>query len=168
MASITIEFTFENVDGREETAKNEFDLDSCIEDSVQEYQDDYMNDNGLDDDWDCTREEVLEVEIDGDEDADEDMYSNLADLAEYAELVEEHGEAYALRCKDIGDDFKFDDTYNGCHSSEAEFAQNTYEDIYGGDNPLFGYVDWDQYARDLLMDYSVYDGDDGLHIFRDC
>ena len=79
MASITIEFTFENsVTDEYQIKKFEFELDSCIEDSVQEYQDEYMEDNDLGDDWDCTSEEVVDVYIDGDDEADEARYGAVA------------------------------------------------------------------------------------------
>lgn len=93
-------------------------------------------------------------------------FDNLDEYAEIVDKIDEHGEAYYLRWQDIGD-FDFDDQYNGCYDSEAEFAQRLYDDCYGCDNTLYCYVDWDHYARDLMMDYSCYEGSEGLHIFRD-
>jgi antirestriction protein len=167
MATVTIEFTFESTGDEEQVAQHEFELDTCIEDEVLEYIEDYMKDNDLGDDWDCTSEEVWEVEIDGDEEASYDDFKNLIELAEYAIKVEEYGEGYALRYKDIGE-FDFPDSYHGCWSSTEEYAQDMYEGIYGRDNSMHFYIDWEKYARDLMMDYSVYESDDGLHIFSDC
>jgi hypothetical protein len=168
MATITMTFTFENmVNDEEQVEKHEFDLDSCVEDSIQEYQEAFMADNDMDGDWDCTKEEVLDIDVDGDESADETRFNGLDELGEYAEKVEEHGEAYALRYEDIGE-FDFDDSYEGCWKDVSEYAQNYYESCYGSDNPLYHYVDWDSYGNDLTMDLSIYDGSDGMiHVFRD-
>lgn len=175
MAMITLDLHFE-CDGMSCIKTHEFDVCEGMISDIEEYINEILSEGR--DDWDFVRgsskSEDSEweytdcdiVEYD-DEFPDPSIFLTLDDYARVVEAIEEHGEAYRLRWEDIDEFDNFDDSYCGCWSSEEEYAQNFYEGCYGSDNTLFPYVDWESYARDLLMDFSVYEGDDGYHIFRD-
>jgi len=145
----------------------EFEVEGALLSGIDDRKDELLFDLNadLDDDefpWDFDEFEVGYIDLDY---ANPAEFSDLDKYAEYVEACELHGEGYRLRYADIGE-HNFQDEYNGCWSDEEEFAQQQYEDIYGSDNPLYSYVDWERYARDLMMDYSSYDGSEGTHIFR--
>jgi antirestriction protein len=174
MATIEIEFTFENAEcSEEQILTEEFELDSCVEDAIATFIREAPEENDFEgeaDDWDCTSEEVIDVCIESDAKTDEGSFSSLDELGEYAELAEKLGEAFIMRYEDIGSltRSEFEETYRGHWRNEVEFAQDDYDSSYGSDNPLYGYVDWDYYARDFMMDFSTYENSDGAHIFSDC
>lgn len=124
-------------------------LNSDLEDGEDEWVFDEFEINDYDDDFACPS-----------------GFSDLNEYAEYIELCEKHGEAYVLRYADIGD-FDFDDSYNGCWDSAADFFQDMIEGCYSIPYHLVNYIDWESYASDGMMDYSEYDGRNGIHIFRD-
>lgn len=106
-------------------------------------------------------------------DADEgyshpDNFEDLEAYADYLEQCEEHGEAYILRYEDIGE-HDFEEEYQGCFDSEKDFAEDFFGDFYNCEvpNELYPYIDWESVAKDIMMDYSSYEGSKGLHIFRD-
>ncbi|MHC4372227.1 MAG: antirestriction protein ArdA, partial [Planctomycetota bacterium] len=114
----------------------------------------------------CTGFTIIDTDTDHSEEETADDFYDLDECGEYGDMVEEHGEAFVLRHADWSGHNNMDD-YHGCWGSAEEFAQNFYDDVYGCDNSMYSYIDWEHYARDVLMDYSTYEGDDGLHIFSD-
>ena len=92
---------------------------------------------------------------------DPEEFDSLLEYAEYVENVEEYGEAYSLRYEDVGEcDME---QYAGCYEELEDYGKEVYE----VPNELFNYIDWESLTEDLLTDYSTYDGNDGIHIFRD-
>jgi antirestriction protein len=174
MATVTVEFTFSDGFATEEDFEGNSSVRSEIEDRAEELVEE--RNDGFEADDDC-------VDLDGwcvvgsdcsdytgqkdwDDFGDE---ANLDEWGEYSENVDEHGEAFVLRYDDVDDCVgRYGlDGYHGCWSSEEEYAQSFYEDCNGRDGQMDFYIDWERYARDLLMDFSVYEGDDGYHIFSD-
>jgi len=93
---------------------------------------------------------------------------NFDNLNEYAEIVgkiNEYGEAYRLRYDDVGD-FDFEDEYNGCWEDEDDFAREIIDECHDIPDFMQCYIDWENWARDIMMDYSSYEGTAGTHIFR--
>jgi antirestriction protein len=132
------------------------DIDDCRDELLEELWD------GEDEEW-----EFVEFEVecfDGDYAAPSD-FNDLDEYGEYVEKCEEHGEGYRLRYDDIGEN-DFDDEYAGCWESAEDFVQQQCEDCYDIPDHLANYIDWESMARDWMMDYSEYDGREGVHIFR--
>jgi len=139
--------------------------------NLTELLEEYADDPDFKGSIDCDEWYVLESDVSDCPDSTEDWddfggLANLDDWGEYIEKVEEFGEAFVLRHNDWSghDDL---DNYEGCWSSEEEFVQNLVEDCYNIDLPSFVSVDWEHTARDVMMDYSSYEGDEGYHIFRE-
>jgi antirestriction protein len=99
----------------------------------------------------------------------DDFDGDLDRFGQFADCVEDNGEAAELRFADWSgyDAHDVMDEYNGCWESAEEFVQNLIEDCYDFELPSFVYVDWERTARDVMMDYSSYEGSEGLHIWRD-
>ena len=95
-------------------------------------------------------------------------------VAELAEAIEEHGDAFAAfyGYQDQGDTVAesvdvFEEAYRGEWDSERDYAEQFAEDI-GLEIPewLAGYVDWESYARDLFCgDYYSVDANPGVYVF---
>jgi len=93
-------------------------------------------------------------------------------VSELAQLIEEHGAAYAAYAEHVGVDCAdaegFRDAYCGEWDSEKAYAENYAEETgaWTEDNPLAFYVDWDKYARDMFMTshYSV-SASPGIYVF---
>lgn len=173
MATVSINFEWSNG----ESESNEFEATGCLIGAITEYRDDRLSElnadlSDLDDESDEIECEGYDIEDwDGDYSSQEgpDDFGGIDDLdewAEYCEQVDQHGEAYCLRRADIGDGFDFDDEYNGCWSSVEEFAENFFDDCMECPDSLRSYIDYESFARDLMMDYSEYDGSEGVHVFR--
>lgn len=160
MPTVTVKFTGQNVD-----LEDEFQVDSCLEETIQEYVDDYNEEHSEDDE----PSEILEWEVvAGDENfQDLSKFDSLKEYVDYIEMCEKHGEAYRLRYDDIGD-HDFGEEYMGCWPSAEEYVRDTFVSCHGKiPGHLSGYIDWESLTRDWMMDYSTYEGDDGVHIFRD-
>lgn len=91
---------------------------------------------------------------------------DLDDYHDYVEMVEQHGEAYALRYADIGDN-DFESDYRGCYGCVEDYARELSDELGDVPSHLVMYIDWEAYARDLMMDCSTYEGSEGVHIFVD-
>ena len=167
---VTFKFSRDGSDPHE--VQESFD---CVDSSLQTVIDDRaeelaeeLNDDLDDDERDAAEWEFDEYEVDdfdGDF-ADPADFSDLDDYGEYCEKVSNHGVAYHLRYEDVGD-HDFEDEYNGEWDSAEDFVRNLVEDCYDLDIPSFVAVDWEQTARDVMMDYSEYEDDNGMvHIFR--
>lgn len=50
---------------------------------------------------------------------------------------------------------QFMENYHGCYPSETDFAQSCIRDIYTIPAELEMYIDWDTWARDLMLDFTV-------------
>lgn len=92
-------------------------------------------------------------------------------IAEVAQALEEHGEAYALYVQNTGDDdvSNFEDAYAGCHPSELSYAEDLFDEIYLPDVPasVRYYIDYEAFSRDLFInDYFSMDGSEGTHVYR--
>ena len=114
----------------------------------------------------CEGQEIIAIDVEGDDYADADNFYDLNRLGSYAEKVEKFGEAYALRFKDIGVDFDFDDEYMGEWRTVDAFTQNLLDD-YEIPEHLVCYIDYRKWSRDIMMDYTEYSSANGYFIFRD-
>ena len=166
VSDITVQFNFTK-DGGKIDFTRDIDpacdnLDGIIEDLVDEVADD--NECGEDEGWDFADFKVIDWDDDYTDPSD---FSDLKEYGRFAEKVDQHGEAYALRYDDIGE-HDFDEQYNGEWDDEGSFAESIVEDCYGIDVPSWVVIDWDATANNLMMDYSSYDGGKGVYIFRDC
>lgn len=167
MPTITIKFSFSRTD-EDSFDYCDFEIESGLLGDIDNCSDDLLSDlNSL-----VADDEEKWVFDEFDTDAyDEDFapptdFDDLDMYAGYVALCEEHGEGYHLRYDDIGE-FNFDDQYNGCWHTEEEFIQDLCEGCYEIPEWCAGYIDWERVARDFMMDYSSYQGSDGIHIFRD-
>lgn len=166
MATIDIKFNFSR---GSETHSDcmEFDAEGDLLFAIDEYKESSLDDLNADLEDDEEEWDFEGWEIDG---SDADLmnpidFTDLNEYAEYAEGCEKHGEGYRLRYDDIGE-FNFENDYEGCWNSEEEFVQNMIEGSYEIPDHLQCHIDWESYARDVMMDYSTYDGNEGIHIFR--
>ena len=93
-------------------------------------------------------------------------------LAEWAELLTEHGEAYGVYAGLIGSDYvtadQFEESYQGEAESEEDYASELFAEIYEVPGNISCYIDYERFARDLFCtDYMSERGDSGtLYIFR--
>lgn len=173
MTTIKVKFNLSNgksdLDGHDEEHEFEvFDgLEGEVDDKGNEICDDCSDNGDDDDDWHYDGYEV--TEYDDDDYPDPDGFDNLDTYAQFVELIDKLGEAYRLRYDDIGEltESAFNDSYNGCHESMAAYAESFFDDHYEIPDFLVGHVDWDSVAKDFGMDYSEYQGSEGVHIFRD-
>ena len=171
MASITINFEFS--DGFEDS--EDFEATGSVYDVIV-YRAEEMADERSDDcdeDVACTEWEVISSDCNDYEGQHDWEYfggkEDLNDWGEYSENVEEYGEAFVLRYDDYNDciDSHGLVNYDGCWSCVEEFVQDIVENCYDIRIPSFVYVDWERTARDVMMDYSAYEGNEGYHIFSD-
>ena len=84
---------------------------------------------------------------------------DLDELCRLADMIEEHGQAYAAYCDMVGADYAtpdgFEEAYQGEWDSEQEFAENFIDDMgILSDAPEVCqmYFDYEKYARDLFID----------------
>jgi len=90
-------------------------------------------------------------------------------VAQVAELIEEHGEAFTIYAEDVGVEQaaeNFAEAYYGEWESGADFAENWYAETMGEEalGPLVNYVDWEHVWKSEFdcNSYSIEDG----HVFR--
>lgn len=107
-------------------------------------------------------------------------YDDIAKVAELAELLSEHGEAYAAYVSHVGEEYAtaegFEGSYQGEYDSPEDFAEETCSDIYDLNkipDVLRYHIDWEGVARDLRLggDYAFVDSDSGsgrTYVFRSC
>jgi antirestriction protein len=100
-------------------------------------------------------------------------YESIDRIADIAQGIEEHGEAYAAYLSNDPTADCFDDAYCGTWDSEKDYAENYIEDVGGwaGVHPipdeLWPYLDMDAITCDLMQDYfTVKSSDYRVHIFR--
>ena len=167
MATIEIKFNFSR-GGETHSECADFEVDSLLESTLTDHADEALealndNDEGNEGEWDF---DEWEVECYDDDFADPGDFTDLDDYGAYVELCEKHGEGYRLRYNDVGE-HNFEDQYNGCWDSEEAFGEHLIDECYDIPDFLKSYVDYEKWTRDLMMDYSSYEGSDGTHIFRD-
>lgn len=173
MATVTITFHFS--DGSIED--NDFEGTSGVLDEVEDYaknRADELYEEAVElaccddepDEITCDEWLISGTDTDHDDEESADDFDDLDEWGDYCDMVEEHGEAWVLRHADWSGHSDMD-SYHGCYNSPEDYAQQFYDDCYGSDNSMYSYIDWERYARDVLMDYSVYEGSEGYHIFSD-
>lgn len=95
-------------------------------------------------------------------------------IAEWAELLEKHGPAYAAYAGNVGEEYAdaagFVEAYQGEYKSERAYAEE-YADAVGlvdESSPMGMYFDWDSFASDLFMDscYSITAPGGMVYVFR--
>lgn len=98
-------------------------------------------------------------------------YESIKDVAQYAQLIEEHGEAWALYAEYVGTDYAtkeaFEEAYQGEWDSEEDFAENLASEIMDIPEHLQFYIDYEKFARDLFInDYFSAQGESyKIHVF---
>jgi antirestriction protein len=147
-----------------------YDFDECegllsvIAYQVESSTDDLNDDLDVDEEeWEPAGWSIIDWD---DHYGDPNDFDSLDDYGAFAEQVEKHGQAYRLRYEDVGE-HDFYNEYCGSWDSEESYAQAAYADCYNIPDHLESYIDWERLARDIMMDYSSYEDDDGsIHIFR--
>lgn len=107
-------------------------------------------------------------------------FTSLAELERLGDAIAKHGLAAVDAAADIypGDIegcatllengwSEYEAGSSGGWSARAEYAYEFAEGMISDDNPLFGYVDWDRYGRDLLTDLTSTERNGTLYIFHD-
>ena len=93
-------------------------------------------------------------------------------LAEWAELLRKHGEAFGVYASLIGSDYvtaeQFEEAFAGEAESEEAFAEDIFFECHQVPDEIATYIDVHAYARDLFCtDYMSDRGHSGtLYIFR--
>ncbi|MEM7757948.1 MAG: antirestriction protein ArdA [Cyanobacteria bacterium P01_A01_bin.40] len=95
----------------------------------------------------------------------------LKTVLEVAQLIEEHGEAYALYAQNIGTDIAddFEDAYCGEWNSFKDYAIEQFDDVYAFNLCDYAryYINYDKVAHDLKIDYFYETSETGtVHVFR--
>lgn len=169
MATITLSFNFsrESSDGASHSDNVHFEAESGLVDNANDKADELLDalNSDLEDGEDEWVFDEFEIDDYDDDFADPYSFSDLDDYAEYIEKCEKHGEAYVLRYEDIGD-FDFDDQYSGSWDCVEDWGQETLDSLHKVPDYLENYIDIERWTSDALMDYSTYEGSDGVHIFR--
>ena len=94
-------------------------------------------------------------------------------LAEWAELIAEHGEAFAMYGGHIGSDYAtaegFEDAYRGKWDSFQDYVEQTCEEIGYLENVpehIQFHIDWESVAREWGYDHFEEDATGGgVHVF---
>ena len=98
-------------------------------------------------------------------------YSGIAEVAELAAFIDEHGALAGKLVEHFGDldDAKtaLEDHYCGAYSSVANFAQEITEETTQIPQSLHYYIDWERMARDLEINdiIAMETGFEDVHIF---
>ncbi len=102
-------------------------------------------------------------------------YPNYDDVAQTAQLIEEHGRAYIAYAEYVGPDYAtaddFEESYAGEWDSEEAFAENLADEVGAVPDDLswpLTCIDWERAARDLFLSgyYSVRDDAGTLYVFQ--
>ena len=51
-------------------------------------------------------------------------------------------------------------------SAFQAYAEQFAEDVYGSDNPLYAYTDWEKFANDMQMDYTIVEWDGVTYYYQ--
>ncbi len=166
MATITLAFSFQTSNAEDsQIVEQTLKVDCSLSDEIVDFAQEWISDasDGNDDEWEFIEFEIVTFD---DDCFESPIFDDIDECVEYVERCEQHGEAYRLRYADTGDNY-FEDEYNGCWDSAEEFVRNIITECYEIPDHLEFYIDWEKYTRDVMMDYSEYNGVDGVHIFRD-
>lgn len=102
-------------------------------------------------------------------------YEGIAQIAAYADLIEEHGELVTHFITYFGHTEEqaaeeFADAYCGHHQSFRDFSDDLFDELYAHDIPegLRCYIDYAAFARDLeITDYTAIEASGGgVYVFR--
>lgn len=101
-------------------------------------------------------------------------YDSIEDVAALAQMIEQHGPAWAVFADLVGIDYAteegFENSYCGEWDDEEDFTQNTIDEGLWGEIPdhLVYYIDTEKMARDLFINdyYGERDADGQFHVFR--
>jgi antirestriction protein len=96
-------------------------------------------------------------------------------VGELAEMIEEHGPAFAAYADHMGIDHataeSFQDAFCGEWDSEQAYAENLFDELYLSDVPehVQPYIDYESFARDIFIsdNYSV-ESESGVFVFHNC
>ena len=98
-------------------------------------------------------------------------YESIEDVAQYAQLIEEHGEAWALYAEYVGTDYAtreaFQEAHHGEWDSEEAFAEHLAEETMEIPERLQYYIDYEKLARELFINdyFSAKGGGYKVHVF---
>ena len=100
-------------------------------------------------------------------------YEPIERVAELAQLIEEHGPAFATYADNVGTDYTteddFLDHYQGEWDSEKAYGENLFDELYLNEVPehVRPYIDYESFTRDLFLDgyYSTRNPDGGIFVF---
>ena len=171
---IEVKLTFVSAtEGSEERTESFDPADSSLQSAIDERADELLDELNEDLDEDAEEFEFVGHSIESyDTDwADPDVFDGLDEYGAYAELVEQHGEAYHLYYDNTGNESEssFEDAFAGSWSSFQEYAEQLIDDCYEIPDHLASYIDYEKWARDLEYDYFTCEGSDGdTYIFRNC
>jgi antirestriction protein len=98
----------------------------------------------------------------------------LSEIVKVAQLIDEHGEAYAHYALHVGENYAteedFLESYSGEWESFLDFATDLFDEIYLHDVPkhIQYYIDYEKFARDLeINDYYTAESEKGMiYVFR--
>lgn len=101
-------------------------------------------------------------------------YQCFEDVVQHAAMIEAHGPAWAAYAEYVGNDFTeddFEESYNGEHDSEKDFAEQLADDLGSIPEDLswpLSYIDWEGATRELFMGdyYSVRSDHHTVYVFR--
>jgi antirestriction protein len=101
-------------------------------------------------------------------------FEDIERVAEFGQLVAEHGPAFAAYANHVGHDFAksegFEEAYCGEWETEEAYAEGLFDELYAHEIPehLRCYVDYEAFSRDLFVNdcYSVDCPNGGVFVFR--
>jgi len=103
-------------------------------------------------------------------------FEDIERVAEFGQLIAEHGPAFAAYADHVGHDYAtgggFEEAYCGQWESEVAYAEELFDELYAHEIPenLRCYVDYEAFSRDLFINdcYSVDCPEGGIYVFRNC
>jgi len=103
-------------------------------------------------------------------------FEDIERVAEFGQLVAEHGPGFAAYADHVGHDYAtaegFEEAYCGQWESEVAYAEELFDELYASEIPenLRCYVDYEAFSRDLFINdcYSVDCPEGGIYVFRNC
>ena len=102
-------------------------------------------------------------------------YADITRVAELAQLIDEHGSAFAAYADHVGADYAteegFQDAYCGEWDSEQAYGENLFDELYAHDVPehIAPYIDYESFTRDLFLgDYFSVESKSGVFVFHNC
>ncbi len=99
-------------------------------------------------------------------------YESIESVANYAQLIMEHGAAYAAYAGYIGTEYAteegFEEAYQGEWESEEAFAEHIADETMDIPEHLQFYLDYEKFARDLFINdyFSEEGGNFKIFVFR--